>query len=410
MTLASAVRLAARSVRRAPLRSLFTGAGLVAGVLAITLSVASGEGARRAVEKQWRAMVGTLDALFISPGGSAQRGMATMESSTATLTPDDAMAIRAGVPNVRDVGTEQTAFGAGVEANGRNGTTALLGVSPNWAALRGDRISAGAMLTDEQNEGFERVVVLGDDVARTFFDGPSAAVGQHIKISGIDFQVVGVLEKNGAGPGGASMDNLVLVPINTTARRVFNRSNVNSIRVRLVDPAQSDATSAAVTKLLRERHQLAPGQLSDFRISTPQAMMARRRSVDSSLRRTVMWAGVLVLVLGGVMVANLMYASTTDRTPEIGMRRAIGATRSDILRQFWTEAVAVSLLAGATGVLLSVAAVAVGSSALRYPLATSWPVTALALGATIAIGLIAGYFPARRAAALPPADVLRRQE
>lgn len=139
MTLGTAASLAARSLRRSPLRAVLTGAGLIIGVVAITLSVASGEGARRAVMQQWRAMVGNLDALFVSPGGAAQRGMATMENSTATLTPDDAIAVRAGVPNVNDVAIEQSAFNVGVEANGRNGTTALLGVSPNWSALRGER-------------------------------------------------------------------------------------------------------------------------------------------------------------------------------------------------------------------------------------------------------------------------------
>jgi putative ABC transport system permease protein len=408
MTLGTAASLAARSLRRSPLRAVLTGAGLIIGVVAITLSVASGEGARRAVMQQWRAMVGNLDALFISPGGAAQRGMATMENSTATLTPDDAIAVRAGVPNVNDVAIEQSAFSVGVEANGRNGTTALLGVSPNWSALRGDRIAQGAMFTAQQNDEVARVAVIGDDLAKLYFAGGSA-VGQRIKVSGIDLEVVGVLERNGAGPGGASMDNLVLIPINTSARRVFNRANINQIRVQMVDPSKSDETSAAVTALLRQRHQLAEGQLDDFRISTPRAMMARRQNVDSSLRRTILSVGVLVLVLGGVMVANLMYASTADRTPEIGMRRAVGAKRGDILRQFWAEAAGVSILSGVLGVLLSLVAVVVGSRVLHYPLAVSWPVTGMALAATIIIGLAAGYFPAHRASAMSPADVLRRQ-
>ena len=409
MTVLSTLGLAARSIRRSLVRTIFTGTGLVLGVLAITLSVASGEGARRAVEKQWRAMVGNLDALFVSPGGPAQRGMATTEAAIATLTQDDARAIAAGVPNVADVAIEQSAFNVGIEARGKSGATALLGVSTNWAALRGDRLAQGTMFSDGQNDAVARVAVLGDEVARVYFGGANP-LGQHLSVSGVDVEVVGVLGENGAGPGGVSMDNLVLIPINTAARRVFNRSNLNQVRVRMRDPSRADETAAAVTKLLRERHQLAPAQLEDFRISTPRAMLARRQSVDSSLRRAVLWVGVLVLALGGVMVANLTYVSTADRTPEIGMRRAVGARRGDILRQFWTEAAAVALVAGAVGTGLSIAAIAVGSGAMRYPLAVSWPVTGLALCATIVVGLVAGYFPARRASALPPAGVLRRQE
>ena len=409
MTATSTVQLALRTIRRSPLKAALTGLGLLLGVLAITLTVASGEGARRAVEQQWKAMVGNMDALFISPGGPAQRGMATMENSNASLKAEDALAIAAGVPNVKAVATEQSSFGVSVRTPSKTGTTALLGVSPNWAQLRGDSVAAGSMLTGEQNESVARVVVLGSDVARDYFPSGNA-IGGRIEISGIAFDVVGVLEPNGAGPGGASMDNLVLVQINTTARRVFNRAHVNSIRVQMKNPDESDETTPGVTRLLRERHQLAPGQIDDFRISTPRAMMARRQNVDTSLRRTILYSGILALVLGGVMVANLMFAGTVQRAAEIGVRRAMGATRGDIMRQFWTEGVMVSVLAGLLGVVLGLVAVGVGSRLLGYKLAASWPVTAAALASTIGIGLVAAYFPARRAAALPPAAALRRQE
>jgi putative ABC transport system permease protein len=409
MTSASGIQLAVRTIRRSPVKAVLTGTGLLLGVLAITLTVASGGGARRAVERQWRAMVGNLDALFISPGGPAQRGMATMENSIASLKQEDALAIAAGVPNVQAVAIEQSAFGVPIRTPARTGTTALLGVSPNWVTLRGDRVTSGAMLTPEQNESVARVVVLGSDVARDYFP-PGGAVGGRLDVGGVSFDVVGVLEPNGAGPGGASMDNLVLVPVNTTARRVFNRAHINSIRVQMKEPDRSDETAAAITRLLRERHQLAPGQIDDFRISTPRAMMARRQNVDTSLRRTILYSGLLALLLGGVMVANLMFAGTAQRAPEIGVRRAMGATRADIMRQFWLEGVMIAGLAGALGVVLSLGAIGVGSRALGYQLAASWPVTAAALVATIAIGLVAAYFPARRAAGLPPADALRRQE
>ena len=409
MTATSAIQLALRTIHRSPLKAALTGLGLLLGVLAITLTVASGEGARRAVEQQWKAMVGNMDALFISPGGPAQRGMATMENSNASLKPEDALTIAAGVPNVTGVAVEQSSFGVPVRTASRTGTTALLGVSPNWAALRGDQVQTGSMFTAEQNESVARVTVLGADVARDYFPS-GGAIGGRIEISGMSFDVVGVLEPNGAVPGGASMDNLVLVPINTTARRVFNRAHINSIRVQMKNPNESDATAAAVTRLLRERHQLAPGQIDDFRISTPRAMMARRQNADTSLRRTILYSGILALVLGGVMVANLMFAGTAQRASEIGVRRAMGATRRDIMRQFWTEGVMVSTLAGVLGVVIGLVAVGVGSRTLGYKLAASWPVTAAALASTIVIGLVAAYFPARRAAALPPAAALRKQE
>jgi putative ABC transport system permease protein len=409
MAMPIAVRLSLRSVRRAPVKAFLTGAGLFLGVLAITLTVASGEGTRRVVIRQWRAMVGNMDALFISPGGPAQRGMATIENSITTLTPEDAAAIAAGVPGVKQVATEQHAFGVGAQVGDRNGTLALFGVSPNWVDIRGDHPQRGAMFSDEQNQAVERVALIGNDVAREFFPDVDP-VGRAITVAGVSFQVQGVLQQNGAGPGGISLDNLVLVPILTSSRRVFNHTHLNQVRVQLTDPDRSESAIQAVTALLRGRHQLAPGQLDDFRVSSPRAMIAQRRTADTALQRTILWVGILALILGGVMVANLMYAAAAQRTPEIGMRRAAGATRGDILRELWTEAILISTSAGVAAVMTSLLAIAAGARLLRLALAVSWPVTALALGATAAAGLIAGYWPARRAAALEPAEILRRQE
>ena len=399
-------RLAVRTTRRTKSRSLAMGLTLAVGVLAITLTVATGEGARRGVEKSFRSMLGAFDVLLIQPGGPAMRGMARPGSSVTTLTPDDIRAIETTVPNVRDASMAQTGFDAPVAANGKNGTTSLFGVTPNWFAIRGDSFQAGAPFTGEDASAMARVAVIGSDVARTYA-GRSAAVGQHIRVSGEEVLVVGVLAPNGAGPGGASLDNIIDVPLETTRRRFFNRDNIELATLKLVRAGDWALTQAAVTSLLRARHGIRPPALDDFHVTSPEALITRYAKVDSTLRTAFFWVGFLALAIGGVVVANLMYTAATTRRQEIGMRRAIGATQRDILAQFWSEAVVVAALAAVAGAGLGVGITRAAVGMMRIPLAVSWSVTLGAAGITLGVGMLAGYFPARRAAAVSPSAALR---
>lgn len=398
--------LAGRTVARNKTRTALMSIGLIVGVVSITLTQATGEGARRAVRQSFKAMVGALDVLFVQPGGAAQRGMANLESSIMTLTAGDAEAIAQTVPNVKAVGVQQSALSAPIEVAGKSGTTALFGSSSNWVALRGDSVAAGAFYTEDDNRAMARVAVIGADVARDYYPSGSA-VGQPLRVSGVDFKVVGVLAPNGAGPGGASIDNLVYIPFETGRRRVFNRDNLTLMSVKLVDPNKWAETQGAVHALVRQRHGRSGDQLDDFRVSSPEAMMARVASVDTTLRKALLWVGVLALVIGGVVVANLMFAATVARRAEIATRRAVGATRSDVLRQFWAEAVLVSATAAAVGAAIAVVLTQLGAGMMRMQLAVSWPVTAGTIATTVAIGALSGYFPARKAAALAPGEALR---
>ncbi|MEO8910237.1 MAG: ABC transporter permease [Gemmatimonadaceae bacterium] len=402
----NALRLAVRTIRRAKWQTLAMGATLAVGVLSITLTVATGEGARRGVEKSFRSMLGAFDVLLIQPGGPAMRGMARQGNSVTTLTADDIRALSTSVPNIREASMAQTEFKAPVDAAGKNGTTTLFGVTPNWFSIRGDSIAAGAPFTDDDSRTMSRVAVVGADIARTYF-GSANTVGQRIRVSGIDFTIVGVLAANGAGPGGFSLDNLVEIPLETARRRVFNRENIDLATLKLARPEAWATSQSAVIELLRKRHQIRPPTLDDFQVTSPQAIIARVATVDSKLRRAFFWVGFLALGIGGVVVANLMYAAAAARRSEIGMRRAVGATSDDILAQFWAEAVLIALLAAITGTVLGVLLIQGGASMMRVPLALSWPVTLGTAAITLALGAFAGYFPARRAAALSPAVALR---
>ncbi|HEY0777123.1 MAG TPA: ABC transporter permease [Gemmatirosa sp.] len=398
--------LAARALRRAKLRAALMGLGIALGVLAVVLTVATGEGTRAAVRRSFQAMIGSLDVLLVLPGGPAQRGMATMQSAVTTLTPRDADAL-AAVPNAAAVGAEQSQADTPIQAGGKEGTTFLFGASPNWQAIRGDSVAAGRFYTDEDDRAAARVLVLGADVARDYFGGSAAAVGQSVRVNGIEFQVVGVLAPNGAGPGGVSIDNLVYAPLRTTSRRVFNRDYLSTVSVQLRDPSRWAETQAAVERVLRARHGTAAGVPPDFRGSAPEAMLARVANVDTTVRRALVWVGVLAMAIGGVVIANLMSAAVAGRRREIAVRRAVGATRAHIRRQFWTEALLIAFGAAVVGDAVGLALVRLGGQLMRLPMTGSWRVSLGALAASVAIGAVAGVLPARRAAALHPAVALR---
>ena len=402
------VRLVLRTLRRNKGRSFVMALGFIVGVVSITLTEATGEAARTAVRQSFRAMIGDLDVLLVQPGGDAQRGRANLETSITTLTADDAAAIRQSVPNVADVGVAQVELGAVVEANGRNTTTPLFATSANYAVIRGDSMAQGAFFTDDDGRALARVAVIGSDVARELF--PTGAVGQHLRMKAIDFTVVGVIAPNGAGPGGFSMDNIAYIPFETARRRVFNRDYLNIVNIKLANPSRWAQTAAAVHTLVRQRHGTTGAALDDFRVTSPQAMIARMAGVDSTLRRMLVWIGGLALVIGGIVVAVLMLAAASARRIEIAVRRAVGATRADIRGQFWSEAALISAAAAVIGAAIANGVIAAGAFMMRAQLSMPWATTLGAVLVTIAIGTAAGYLPARRAASIAPADALRAAE
>ena len=404
-------QLAVRTLRRHPGRTLLMGLGLVIGAACISLTVATGEGARRAVAAMLENQIGALDVLLVVQGGPADRGTSHLESSVTTLTRADADAVAGRIPNVKMVGADQIDLGAPIEVQGNNGTTGLIGTTANFAAVRGDSLAAGSLFTAADDAALARVAVIGADVAREYFPNVDP-IGQNVRVRGVDLQVVGVLARNGAQDRGntghmLNIDNVVYVPLSTAQRRLLNRSHLNMIRIKLQRMRNWRDTESSVISLLRQQHAIAENGLDDFRVLSPEAMIARAADIDSTLRRALLWIGALSLVLGGVVIANLMFAASASRSREIGTRRAVGAAAADILRQFWAEALLVGLGAALAGTLLAGVLIGLGGHILGARLALSWPVILGTMVITTTIGALAGYFPARRAARLPPGVALR---
>lgn len=406
MTAGTTLRLALRALGRSWLRSLLMLLGVAVGIAALIGIAAVGEATSRETLAQFKRMVGTFDVVNIAPGGARTRGMPSLTTVEPTLRFEDAIAILDAVPNVRRLATEQSAFDIDVQYRDRTTTSSLWGVSADWMDIRGDDVTAGRGIGPEDNDSVARVVVIGPDVRQALFPGEDP-VGRTLRIAAVPFEVIGVLAPRGAGPGGSSLDNLILLPVTTASKRLFNRDYLTGITVQLNDPARFEAARAAITALLRERHGIVPPVEDNFTVSNPRAAVASVEAVGSTLGRILAGVGAIATLIGGVVIMTLMLMAVNERRREIGVRRALGATRRDVLRQFLAEAAVVAALGGVVGVLAGTGIGALVALQRGLPPVVPWPVLAGAVLGSLVIGIAFGLQPAWRAARVDPIEALR---
>ena len=406
MQIAPEVVLAFRSMGRHRLRTFLMMLGVIIGISSLTVLNSIGEATRQEAMKRFKNMVGTFDTIIIRPGAGRTRGMVSLTNVPATLKFDDAEAILSNVPGVKQVAELQNAFDMDVKVRDRALSTAVFGVSSNWLELRGDEVAEGRIFSADDEKALARVAILGADVQTHLFPGESS-IGKTIRIGEVPFQIEGVLKSRGAGPGGGSLDDLILIPVSTASKRLFNRDFLTMLIVQLRDPNRSDAAVQAVTSLLRERHHLPPSALDDFTISNPRAVMAQVTQMGSTLSKTLEGVAVLAMLIGGVVIMALMLIGVSERRREIGIRRCVGASRVDILLQFLLEALTISSLGGAIGVALALAGTSVVARVQNLPLVLVWSVLATSAGLSLAVGVLFGIYPAWKAAHMDPIAALR---
>ncbi|MBT8444577.1 MAG: FtsX-like permease family protein, partial [Gammaproteobacteria bacterium] len=248
--------------------------------------------------------------------------------------------------------------------------------------------------------------VIGPDIQRDLF-GTEDPIGKQIRIGNVPFQVKGVLVTRGAGPGGSSLDGIAFIPVTTASKRLFNRDYLTTITVELEDPLNPDPVIDEISAVLRERHGIIPSGEDDFGFVNPRATAEQVAEVDSTLRRVLTGVSVIATIIGGTVIMSLMLIAVSERRREIGVRRAMGATRQDIMQQFLIEAALASLLGGVIGTLLGVGGSVVAVLRQDMPPVLVWNMIALAVMLSIGVGLIFGLQPAWKAANTDPIDALR---
>ena len=406
MRINSGIGIAWRSMSRNRLRTFFMMAGVTIGICSLTILDSVGENTKRETMKRFKNMMGTFDTVIIRPGAGKTRGMVSLTNVPPTLKFEDAAAIATELPEVKQVALLQNAFDIDVKYKDKNVSPAIFGVSANWLDLRGDQVAAGNFISEEDMQSLARVAILGRDVLPALFP-EGDAIGKAIRIGDVPFQVKGVLASRGAGPGGGSLDNLILVPVTTASKRLFNRDFLTMLIVELRDPEKSDAAVARIAALLRQRHHIAASALDDFTLTSPQAVMAQVTEMGSTLSTILKGITTIAMFIGGAVIMSLMLISVSERRKEIGLRRSVGASRRDILLQFILEASLVSSFGGLIGIVLGLGGTNLVAGLQHLPPILAFEALEWTAGLSVGLGLVFGIYPAWRATQVDPVKALR---
>jgi putative ABC transport system permease protein len=408
MTWSDILRTGWEATRTHKLRSILTALGILIGIAAVVLTVGLGQGAQQKVAKQLAALGGNL--LIISPGSSTSGGVRGGFGSANTLTRADATALtsKTAAPDIAGVAPVLQSNDQKLVNGSTNWTTTVVGTTESWLSVRGRTVASGRFISAADESHAAAVVVLASDTATELF-GPIDPIGQSVTINSVPYQVVGVLTSAGSDST-TNLDDQAIMPISTAAQRVVggtNRSSVQTIYVKAASDGLLSAAYQEANAILSFRHAITASSSSDFSIRTQQSVIDTTTSVDKTLTTLLIGIAALSLLVGGIGVMNIMLVSVKERTREIGLRKALGATPALIRRQFLSEA---SML-GLTGGLLGVACGVGGAVLLRHvisnPIAISIPWVLIAIAVAITIGIGFGVYPAARAARLSPIDALR---
>lgn len=403
MSYAEALRLAVRRLRTNRLRTALTALGVVIGVGALVALLAVGEGTQQQLTSRIAGLGTNL--LSVQSGATFSGGIRGASGSATTLTREDATALGA-LPHVAAVAPEMPVSNALLVSGRNNTTTQVLGTTPSEAHVRGYDIQDGSFLSNEELAKGLRVAVLGPTTVQDLNLTPTTAVGAQIEVAGIPFRVIGVTQAKG-GSGFNDPDDFVDVPITAVQSRLTGSDSVRTIGLSVDKTTNIDTVTAEATALLRQRHNLVGSDSNDFSLVSQDQLLQVATDQSQTLRNFLVGIAVIALLVGGIGIANTMLVSVRERVREIGTRKAIGARRRDISRQFLVESVIVSLGGAVVGAVAGVLATGPVGRAVNVTATPSWTGLLLAGISAIVVGVIAGWWPARQAAALDPVEALR---
>ncbi len=395
--------LGLQALTRNRMRAALTVLGIVIGVAAVIATLAIGQGARAAVQAQIRSLGANV--MTVLPGTVTAGGVRMGMGGITTMTPEDADAIRKECPAIVAV-SPSVRRGAQVVFGNQNWATTIQGVGPEYLDIRQWPVDDGTMFTDSDVRGTAKVCVLGSKVRDQLFGGASP-VSSVVRIKDIPFRVVGVLSYKGGQGMGGDQDDVVLIPWTTAMRRLVGVTYLQGINVSAASEKEVPEAQNEITQLLRQRHRIRPGDNDDFFIFTQQDIASTAESTSKVMTTLLASIAAVSLLVGGIGIMNIMLVSVTERTREIGIRRAIGARRLDILLQFLVEAVFLSLAGGTIGVTIGIVVSRAITSIARWPTQVQPAVVMLALGFASLVGIFFGFYPAKRAADLDVIESLR---
>jgi len=397
-------RIAVRALKRNTLRTLLTMLGIIIGVGAVIAAISITNGAKSQVEAQIASL--GQNVILILSGNVTRGGFSMGFGSAGTLTQEDFDSIRREIPGVNAATPEVRAFSQ-IAAGNQNINSQVFGVGADYFDIRSWPVANGAPFTETDVRNANKVVLLGQTSARTLFGGADA-VGEIVRIKSAPFTVVGILAPKGMSMSGSTdQDDLLIVPYTSAMKRLTGATTFRSFSVQTTSAEAMPNVQQEIIELLRQRHRIGPGRDDDFIVRTQQEIT--EAATATSRIMTILLGAIagVSLIVGGIGIMNIMLVSVTERTREIGLRMSVGARGKDILLQFLIEAVTLSIVGGAIGILLGVGSSRILSLKMGWVTLTSPESILMAFLFSAAIGIFFGFYPARKAARLDPIDALR---
>jgi putative ABC transport system permease protein len=396
--------IAVRALRRNAMRTMLTALGMIIGVAAVIVMMALGSGARNAIETQIRNVGSNLVTVNASSArfGTVRGG----QGGSSTLTVADAAAIRENIPGVKHMTPGLNIRVQAIAAAG-NWSTQAQGSNEELPDIRSWPAQQGSFFTEDDVKRATKVAVLGSVVRDQLFGAGNDPVGQMVRIRNQPFTVVGVLSKKGQASFGGDQDDTIIVPYTTVQKRLTGQDFLREITIQAETGVDLQEMVAQIQALLRERHNIPPGGDDDFLVRTLDEMAGVLTQTTNTMTYLLAGIAAVSLLVGGIGIMNIMLVSVTERTREIGLRLSVGARDLDVLLQFLTEAMVLSLAGGAIGVILGYGASKMMTRIMQWSTLVTLDAVLLSFGCAAAIGIFFGFYPARKAAGLDPIDALR---
>ena len=403
MRILATLKIAARALRRNKLRTLLTMLGMIIGVGAVIAMVGIGNGAKSQIEAQIASMGQNVILVF---SGSLSRGGARSGwFGAGTLTTDDSDAIQREIPGVTVVSPEVRTR-AQITAGNQNWNTQILGESTDYFDIRQWPIVSGASFSEMDVRSANKVAVIGKTIGDLLYPGEDP-LGQIVRIKNVPFLIVGILKAKGLSVQGQDQDDLIVIPYTSAMKRVQKQTMLNSVTVQAAKPSLLSSVQQQIIELLRQRHRITQGKDEDFTVRNQQEIAEMATEQSKTMTYLLAAIAFVSLVVGGIGIMNIMLVSVTERTREIGIRMAIGARGNDILLQFLTEAVTLSILGGIIGIATGISVSKIIEAWKHWPVVTPMLWIFAAFMVSAAVGIFFGFYPARKASRLDPIDALR---
>jgi putative ABC transport system permease protein len=400
--------IAMRALRVNKMRSILTMLGIVIGVAAVIAMIAIGGGAQQRLQEQIASLGSNL--LIVVPGSIIQSGARLGAGNAQTLTEQDARAIVTEVPDVA-FAAPLSRSSAQVVFGNTNWSTSIYGVYNDYFDVREWNLTEGRLFDQGEISRFGKVAIVGKTVSSQLF-GEDNPVGQVVRIRGIPFEIIGILESKGQSSQGQDQDDVIFVPLTTGRNRLFGEprgriARVGTIMIKAIDGSDTQEVENRINDLLRQRHRIQPGNENDFQVRNLTEILKTQEAASKVMSMLLAAVASVSLLVGGIGIMNIMLVSVTERTREIGLRLAVGARARDIMMQFLVEAMTLATLGGAMGVLLGVFISWLVAYLANWNISLSLLSIIFAVGFSAAIGIFFGYYPAKKAAKMQPSVALR---